>query len=282
MPAVYLFYGPDQAALNQKLKKWLERFKSKYDYVFDYLRIDARTVNFNEIIEVLLTVGILSQSRLIIIDGLLSSIKTKEQEKLLPYLSNLSPGTTILLVEEKPTLDKGTIFDWLKTCGHIEYFAESGQTELRKEMLRLLREKGVSIDNRAIPLLMSRVNNSAATLCASIDILSLYKDSGQITAEDVEMMISPSAEPQIFRLFDAIQTNRDRAVRLMESELIHGTHPLQIVAVLMSQTRKKISDGLGEALYPKYCNYFHRLCLMDFDLKTGADAREVLSLCRFL
>lgn len=302
---IYLFYGPDHAAREKKLRAWVDRFKATGDALMDMEEIDGESATWEKLQTALTLVPLLTGKRLLIIRRLLAS-KSDLKNKLADFYPRFIPELILVLIEEDEVDSSLGLYKIIDIHGKCYHFAKPTLSTLLKQLNEYLVAGDLKMDMPARALLVERVSGDSLRLDNEILKLQLFADGQKITKEMVAELVSLSFESRIFVLIDAILSKQvGRAGELMLSELESGTAPLQITALLINQVRKLLylKDGLERKItnqeilkkvgVPPFVftkmksvvdrlslasliNYQLRLSMADYQLKTGADEKSVL------
>ena len=172
-------------------------------------------------------------------------------------------------------------------------------------MTREFENNSAKIASDALDLLVGFVGNDLWQMGNEINKLSSYKAGAIIKREDVETMVKPNIENDIFKTIDAlVSKNKKLALSLLHKHIDDGDPPLKLLAMIAYQFRtlliiKDLQDkkqpygaiakksGLHPFTVQKnyyLCNQFsidqlkkiyHKIFKIDFDIKTGKIEAEM-------
>ncbi len=111
--------------------------------------------------------------------------------------------------------------------------------ELARWCAQRLKPRGKKIASNALNTLTQRAGNGLTRLSAELDKLAAYAgERREITAEDVEALVPPSLEDNIFKLTDHLMAGDMGSAQLLVKELLqHGQTPVGILATLAGNLR---------------------------------------------
>ena len=174
----------------------------------------------------------LAERRVVLVTDL-GKLKKKETESLVAYLQ--SPQTTTCLIVESDKLD-GRL-DWVKvlkkTATLIE-FPAMGKSECADWIKECLDREGKVVEEGVVENLLESVGLDLGCLDQSIRQLALWVgDRKEITRKDVEELLRPISEENIFEVIESIflaepAVKFRRLSRLLDS----GEAPLKILSLL--------------------------------------------------
>ncbi|MBF0253819.1 MAG: DNA polymerase III subunit delta [Candidatus Omnitrophica bacterium] len=104
-------------------------------------------------------------------------------------------------------------------------------------------------------MMLSRTGRSLTLLRQAVETLALYTaDKKRIEADDAAALLGPSAEENVFDLYESLKTGRyEKARQILDALGGAGSRPQEILASLIWQydrilrTRNLLSQGLGTA-----------------------------------
>lgn len=283
---VYLFYG-EETYLRDKV---IERFKTLVpsevrDFNLDI--VDGRECSVDEILSMANTLPFMSERRITIIrnaDFFKTRRKSKsekeagtgegnsetesgvseeggEEDKLSPfddaliaYLEN-PPDTTCLVFVTDSAEKRRKTYKLIAKKGQVVEFLPLKGRELNEWVSRRARQLGKVAEPAAVAILITAVGNNLQQLNSELAKLTCYSHTEKISAADVELMVSRTAELNIFELVDAIgERNYKKAVRMTREMVFQGEPVFRLLFMIARQFRlivktKSMLDAGGTAQY---------------------------------
>ncbi|MDQ3843781.1 MAG: DNA polymerase III subunit delta [Bacteroidota bacterium] len=202
----------------------------------------------------------------------------RDINKLESYIERPLPSTLLFIAYKHKKLDgRIKMAKAIKEYGVFISTKKLYENELPEWTQKLIKSKGLSINNKALLLLIDHIGNDLSRLNNEIDKLSLNLNGKEkITEDDIEKYIGVSKEYNVFELQDAL-ASRDiyKAMRIAQYfELNPKAGPLQLILpslynffskVLMvhavpSGDAKTIAGALGisEWMVKNYIQTAHR------------------------
>ena len=238
LPSVLLFEGEEeqmkQDALSSLRKALLPAgMEEMNEMVLD----DPET---DQLIAAAETLPFLADRRLIIVrDHPAVMGRGEADDRLASYLPSVPPTAVLLFYcTGKPDARK-KLYTTVKKLGGIVSFNRLAGAELTRFVTDAFHKAGKECDARTADYLIFTVGNDASRLSTEISKIASYVgDRPSVTADDVSALATPSTECTVFQLVDAVVTGqKKRALILMKNQLLNGTEPAQMLALLLRQYR---------------------------------------------
>ena len=289
LPSILLFEGEEeqmkQDALMRLRRALLpEGMEEMNEMVLD----DPET---DQLIAAAETLPFLADRRLVIVrDHPAVMGRSEADDRLVSYLPSV-PSTAVLLFfcTGKPDARK-KIYTAVKKLGGIVSFTRLSGTELTRFVTDAFHAAGKECDARTADYLIFTVGNDAARLLSEISKIASYAgDRPSVTSGDVSALATPSTECTVFQLVDAVVTGQSkRALVLLKNQLLNGTEPANMLALLLRQYR--FLQQIKIMQYEKKSREFIRSALgvppfaldqyvRQASLYTGSQIRQAVALC---
>jgi len=254
-------YGQDTYRSRQELKKIVGEYKEANPDWIDLVRIDADDKEieiFQALRQTVDTVSMFSQKKLIIIERI-SEIDSNIQKEIVEFLKsrNIEKNDEINLVFWDEEADnKSELIGHLKSKAKCEEFELLKGAQLRDWIKNYVTTQGGSIDVRAIDKLIEYIGNDLWRLSNEINKLIIYKmedvrrpTSQVIAVADIELLIKPEIDLNIFNLVDAIgYKNKAKAMTLFNQHLENGEDEFYILSMITYQLRNLIRVKSAESV----------------------------------
>jgi DNA polymerase III subunit delta len=123
---------------------------------------------------------------------------------------------------------------------HAEIPSDDERKKLIGELLSTAPEE-LRLNQKATVLFLERVGKDTAKLESEIEKLIVYKGSGVITVEDVELLLEPTLEDTAFLALDALaKGEREKATLLFHNAFLWKKDALPILGLCTWQIRQLI------------------------------------------
>ena len=159
-----------------------------------------------------------------------------QKARVLDYLQNPSPETDLVMLGEKLGA-REKLLAAVKKSGEVHDFKQPTGAALVKWSIGHAKKLGLDLPEDVAGELVVRCSDDKVRIMGEIEKLALYAE-GTATPEDLEALVRPDLQSNIFRFVDALGAgNRDEALELLEALLGTGEPPLRIVFMVRRQFR---------------------------------------------
>ncbi|MFA6422472.1 MAG: DNA polymerase III subunit delta [Candidatus Buchananbacteria bacterium] len=250
---IFFVHGTDSYRCRQKSKELQDQFSQKKDKAgFNIVKLEGEKLDFDKFKQEVLTTPFLGEKKFIVVNNvtknrtinkdLLEFLKTRDAE-----LENSLMFVEIY--ESKKEEPANALYKFLKTQKYAWEIDLLTNYELENWLKDYFKNKKTDIDPRIISQLIALVGNDLSQLTNEANKLISYKNGGQITSDDVKLLVSAKFEDNIFNLTDAIAyKNSKLALKLLSDQLKSGSAPLAIQAMIARQFKiiLKVKSKLEE------------------------------------
>lgn len=295
---IYSLYGQDTYRSKEELRKIVEENKKVNPDWLDFVRIDADNKEieiFQALRQTADTISMFSQNKLIIVENIFSS-DADIQNEILEFLKKRkiedNENTTIVFWSEEIDV-KSELFNYLKSKAKCEEFKLLGKAQLRNWIKNYIVKQGGNIDIQAIDKLVEYIGSDLWRMENEINKLISYKIQAtkyEIQIKDVELLIRPEIDLNIFELGDAIgQKNKTKAIKLFNQQIDEGKNESYLLSMIASQIRniikvktslksksdlhpfvfQKSSEQAKNFTFEELKKIYRQLMTIDFESKIG-------------
>jgi DNA polymerase-3 subunit delta len=293
---IYFLYGEDSYRSKRKLEEIILGYKKVHKSGLNLIYVDAKEKDFKDFYSNFRVSSMFAEKKLIVLKNVFSNVKF--QEEFLDNIKNLEEIKDIVVVYEDCTADQRTkFFKGLQKHAKCQEFDCLTPANLKKWILSEFGKTKINPD--ALDLLALSVRDDLWQMSNEVIKLSSYKAGKVITKEDVELLVAPGIENDIFKTIEAIASkNKKLALTLLHKHLDGGEVPLKLLAMIAYQFRnlliiKELIDKKNQyqaivkksGLHPfvvqksfSLCNQFsidqlkkiyRKIFQIDLDIKTG-------------
>lgn len=306
---IIFLYGQDIYRSREELRRIVEEYKkARLDSArqanpdwLDFNRIDCRDKEieiFEQVRQMTDTISMFNEGKLIIIENIFS-INQGAQEEILEFLKKRDlgkdKGITIIFWAEE--LDKRSkLFKFLKSKAKSEEFEFLKGNQLKKWIKDYINQQGGKTEAQAIEKLIEYIGKDLWRMTNEINKLINY--SKTIKAENIELLVKPEIDLNIFEMVDALgYKNKNKVLNLFKQYLEKGQDENYLLSMFVYQIRNLIkvkADGkldihpfviLKSKQQAKNFSWddlkkiYHQLMTIDFEIKTGkTDSKTALEM----
>jgi DNA polymerase-3 subunit delta len=236
---IYFIYGEDSYRAKNKLEEIILGYKKVHKSGLNLIYINAIEENFKDFYSNLKVSSMFAEKKLIVIKNSFSDLKF--QEDFLENIKNLGETKDIIIVYEDNAPDQRTkFFKTLLKVAKCQEFRFLQPAMLKKWVAQELEKNKTKINLDALDLLVEFVKNDLWKMANEINKLSNYKTGapGPIKKEDVELLVKPNTENDIFKTIEALASkDKKRALSLLHKHIDDGDNPLYLLSMISYQFR---------------------------------------------
>ena len=243
---IIFLYGPDTYRSRQKLNEIIEHYQKIHKSglnlkCFDFEENKASTelsrTSFEEFQDFIQTTSMFKEKKLVILKNAPPNLEIEKE--ILNLIKNPRyQNEIILFYEEKEIDNKRPLFQYLKKQGKSQEFKLLGGQKLRNWVKKEFEKYGANIENQALEKLIDFVGNDLWHLSNEIKKLVSFKGGERVEIKDVETLVKPKIETDIFETIDAIASkNKKQALELLHKHLEKGDSPLYLLSMINFQFR---------------------------------------------
>ncbi len=241
---IIFLYGPDTYRLRQKLNEIVEHYKKIHQSGLNFKIFDLEEESFQDFQNEIKSVSMFAEKKLIVLRGALSNKDFKEN--FLKNSKKFIVSKNVILFYEEGEVPKDEFVSFLKKRGESQEFQLLDKIRLKNWVKKELENYKAKIENRALDKLIDFVGNNLWQMSNEIRKLVSYKleshargaGTCEILSRDIEILVKPKIEPEIFKTIDAIASkNKKQAVGLIHKHLEKGDPPLYLLTMINFQFR---------------------------------------------
>jgi DNA polymerase-3 subunit delta len=149
---------------------------------------------------------------------------------------------SIIFFESSSVSKNDVLYKFIKKYGHIYEFEETDILKIKDFVKTRLLKDGFKIEQTALTLLINSTNKDLWRLKYELEKLIAFKfEEKVITKEDVEKLVKPEIESDIFKTIDAIaRKDKKEAIKLIHLHLEKGDSAPYIFSMIAFQFRNML------------------------------------------
>ena len=273
-----LLYGEESFLKARKLQEIKERYCSLHKEKFYVRVLDCSQAQAQEIFQEIRGVSLFGEKKLLILENPFSSQEIKE--KLIEYKDELAKTSQVLVFSQEGAVEeKDLLFVFLKKQGKIQEFSPLSPRSLGSWIAQEFSCYGVQVLPDVQSALAEAVGNDLWRLFNEIAKLVSYGKGAVLSKHDVEDLVEPVVEPEIFETIDAIAArNAKRALTLLAEHEKHGDPPLRILATIGFQFRALLAVKEMADMHLLYNDIVRKTRLHPFVVTKAWEASKRFSL----
>lgn len=250
---IIFLYGQDTYRSRQKLNEIVEHYKKIHKSGLNLKYFEGSSLNFEDFRDGLQQSPMFNETKLFVVKNSFSNQQFKE--KFLENIKKIANSKDIILLyEENEILQNDLLFKSLKKIGKIQEFKFLAREKLKNWAKKEFENLGAEADSKTIEKLIDFVGNDLWRLSNEIKKLVNFRKAQRLQIKDVELLVKPKIETDIFKTIDAIALkNKRKALELLHKHLEKGDNPLYLLSMINFQFRNLlIIKDLIEKHQPYY------------------------------
>jgi len=245
-------YGTDNFSSLEKLNE----FKNKYMdskssgtslSILDY----GDTATLTPIANILSAQGLFSTKKLVIIRNILSTGTPDQQKESLAVIKQNTtlekdPDTIIIFHENNSPKKNSALYKFLFKFAKKQEFAGLEGANLSNWALEYTKKLSseISFSKSALNILLAATGNNLSLLSNEIMKLVNYKNSGELSNEDILLLVRSKIDSTMFETIEAISSgNKSRALSLFHEQISKGEDVFYILSMYTYQIRTLLKIG---------------------------------------
>ncbi|MEK7183380.1 MAG: DNA polymerase III subunit delta [Patescibacteria group bacterium] len=243
---IIFIYGDDALRVKERALDMRQKFTEKFDAagmnVDEFVIRDGFEAERGAVIGAAQASPFLSEKRMVIVRGLVSSLKKAESK---PWVEGFSrtPSSTILIFADAvapATLEKSEIFKALKDIPDVYTYPlpqlEGG--ELTTWAMSRAKFHGAILMPAMLSALLSRTGADSWRIDAELQKLAAYANGIPIDQKMITELVRVESQEDIFAFMDALSSGQSaRALGKLAEEREAGADEFQLFGMLLRQIR---------------------------------------------
>src|SRR5918998_6269582 len=224
---VYLLLGDDEERKTRSVEK-LRNDRATETY-------DAAETGPEAVVSACNSYSLFGEGSFVLVKNL-DAWNAAQKAQILDYLENPSPETDLVMLGEKLGA-REKLLAAVKKSGEVHDFKQPTGAALVKWSIGHAKKLGLDLPEDVAGELVVRCSDDKVRIMGEVEKLALYAE-GTATPEDVEALVSPDLQSNIFKFVDALGMGcRGEALELLEALLSTNEPPLRIGYMIRRQFR---------------------------------------------
>ena len=234
---IFFLYGQDTYRLRQKLNEIIAQHKKASKAGLNLKYFDFSEDTHESLRDEIGSVSLFAGKKLLVLRNTFSNESFKDN-LLKDGRKFLSSKDVILFYEKKEIPEKDKLFKFLKKNAKLQEFKPLGGEKLKTWAKNKFSIYKTEIEQQALEKLINFVGNDLWRLDNEIKKLICYKKNQKIELRDINFLVQPKIETDIFKAIDAIAArDKKKALTLIHQHLEKGDSPLYLLSMINFQFR---------------------------------------------
>jgi len=234
-------YGEDSYRSRQKLNEIIERYKKIHKSGLSLKFFEEKELSFEDFRDEFQQTSMFAEKKMIVLKSVFSDREGFKESFLKDSKKFINSKDIILFFESGEVPRNDSLFKLLKKYGKSQEFEPLEGEQLRRWVKKEFVRLKTKIDGNALIKLIEFVGNNLWQMENEIKKLVSYKlkcPNPEISQRDIELLVKPKIETDIFKTIDAIAVkNKKQAIELIHEHLERGDTPLYLLSMINFQFR---------------------------------------------
>lgn len=263
---IIFIYGQDTFRSQRKLREIIEHYKKTNKSGLNLRYLNLKEKNFQDFKDEFLPIPMFGEKKLLILEEAFLNKDFKEKfvknheiffdlnnADFIPTLSRQSRDV-ILFYEREEISKKDPFFIFLEKEAKSQRFDFLEGQKLKNWVKGEFKNLGGKIEEGAIEQLIDFVGSDTWQMSNEIKKLINYKNGEAVSEKDIEILVKPKIETDIFKTIDALASkNKKDALKLIHQHLEKGDNPSYLLSMVNFQFRNLL---IIKTLSQKYQSFY--------------------------
>jgi len=257
MPAIYFLFGNDEFAITRKLKDFDSDFTDPTSADMNTARLDARSVNENDLNTAVNAMPFLAKRRLVLLANPSAKYNNSStRKKFLEFLEKAPETTRIVMYElvDPRDMEKHWLVKWAaknEKMIQARAFMLPRLKDMTGWIVNEMKQQGGQIEPGAADMLKDMVGVDTRQAGMEIAKLLTYVNwARQVKVEDVEAVCIVTSQQSVFDFVDALSNGNGKSAQHLLHRLLETEDPFTLWGMMVRQFRlliqaREIIDGRG-------------------------------------
>ena len=257
MPTLSFLFGNDEFAIARKLKDFDSDFTDPTSADMNTARLDARSVNENDLNTAVNAMPFLAKRRLVLLANPSAKYNNSStRKKFLEFLEKAPETTRIVMYElvEPRDMEKHWLVKWAEKNAKLiqtSAFLLPRLRDMTGWIVNETKQQGGQIEPRAADMLKDMVGVDTRQAGMEIAKLLAYVNwSRQVTVQDVEAVCIVTSQQSVFDFVDALSNGNGKSAQHLLHRLLETEDTFTLWGMVIRQFRlliqaREILDGRG-------------------------------------
>jgi DNA polymerase-3 subunit delta len=283
---IIFLYGQDTYRLKQKFKEIIEHYRKTHKSGLNLRYFDGAKLDFQDFRDEFRSISMLGEKKLMVLQNIISN--KDFQNKFSEEIKKFAQSANIILFCQEGEVPANAFFKALKKHGKQQEFQLLESLRLRNWVKKEFERQQANVDKKALNKLIDLVGNNLWQMSNEIKKLADYGIGRIIEVKDIELLVRPKIETDIFKTIDAIALrDKRRALSLIHKHLEKGDSHLYLLAMIGFQFRNLLIVKSGAKLkmhpyvikkttrqaeffsFEELKKIYRKIFQADLDIKTG-------------
>lgn len=241
---IVFLYGENSYNSYRNLNGLINKYKEKHKESVNFFEFNFEEENdWDRLRSAVQVLPLFKENKLIVVKNIFSGKESDNFKDLIENNNLIEDKNTFLIIWEKLPSSKLKTANFLLKNTSVKQndFVQPEGNKLSSWVKKEFQERGLEIQKEAIDSLILYAGSDLWRLANEIDKLSVFKREGIVNKDDINLLVVPDLEQNVFQLTDAIlANNKEKSFEVLEKIVGRSNDPkifISILAVITSQFR---------------------------------------------
>jgi len=172
-------------------------------------------------------------------DAFLSRLGKEENKNLPQFLERINRPDRLILVSKKEKLPAKEPYKSIKSVADVVASHRLTPKAFMISVKNKIEKNGKKIDDQALKYLASRLKNDLWYAKQEVEKLLIYaSDKEKITQEDIELVVTPKVDENVFVFLDRFFEKDPQALKILKDLIDTSHHPFEIQSLILNQVNR--------------------------------------------
>ncbi|WP_293445020.1 DNA polymerase III subunit delta [Persephonella sp.] len=234
LKSVVLIYGSEDFLKKQFVNKLKEKFKVHILW--------GDEISFSDLKDIFSSSALFSEGNVAVLfdfDAFLTRLGKEEQKKLPEFFKKVSKPDRLILISKKEKLPAKEPFKAIKDLADIVVSNKLTPKAFMISLKNKIEKNGKKIDEQTLKHLSSKLKNDLWYAKQEVEKLLIYaSDKESITKEDVDFVVTPKVDENVFVFLDRFFEKDPKALKILKDLIDTSHHPFEVQSLILNQINR--------------------------------------------
>ncbi len=229
-------YGKENLLKKQFVDKIKEHTKNDFHFVW------GDDINLKLLDEIFASSSLFSAGDTVVIwnvDAFISNLNQQEKKDFIKLVEKISSPNRLVLVSMKEKLLVKEPYKSITSLSEIIHSPNLTPKAFAVSIKKKIEREGKQINDETLKYLVSKLKNDLYYAKQEIEKLLIYtNEKDQITKEDIDAVVIPKIEENVFAFVDRFFTKDKNALKIYMDLIETSHHPFEIQSLILTQANK--------------------------------------------
>ncbi len=238
---LYFIFGTEKYLVEYYTKELVRGVLGKNFSDFNYQKLSENNISLENISDAIEVLPVMAEKRCVEVSDLdIDKLSQSDFKNLKALVSDL-PETTVLIISQSSIvndLKKSKFVSFIKLIDKFGFLVELNNLDrlsLQKQLVKWAKDLSCDLSENNAQKIIDRCTEDLFMLRNEMEKLCAFVDGGEITENDISMIVIEQSEANIFEITKAISNgDTSKALDVLDILLYKKEEPIAILSLLSS------------------------------------------------